>query len=96
MGNSLNCGRTGQYDQAPVPGRFLDYSQDLLHLFLLTLVYKYSFSIFLKCLHVKRSEPYGKSVLNINCIVLYCIVSDLGSKLKLFSCHMLRVIYGRI
>ena len=22
---------------------------------------------------VKRSEPYGKSVLNVNCIVLYCI-----------------------
>ena len=76
MGNSLNCGRTGQYDQAPVPGRFLDYSQDLLHLFLLTLVYKYCFFYFPEMFACKRSEPYGKSVLNVNCIVLYCIVNQ--------------------
>ena len=23
-----------------------------------------------------RSEPYGKSVLNVNCIVLYCMISE--------------------
>ena len=52
-----------KYDQAPVPGRFLDYSQDLLHLFLLTLVYKnlYSFSIFLKCLHVNALSLMGRA-----------------------------------
>ena len=61
MGNSLKCGRTGQYDQAPVPGRFLDYSQDLLHLFLLILVYKYSLSIFLKCLHVNALSLMGRA-----------------------------------
>ena len=40
--------------------------------------YIISFSIFSEMFACKRSEPYGKSVLNVNCIVLYCNVNSMA------------------
>ena len=60
MGNFLNCGRTGQYNQAPVPGRFQTIHKTSCICFPShSYNYEYSFSISEFCLFVcKRSEPY--------------------------------------